>query len=681
MQSQSPRAGAVRSFAFRERPSAISPFSGRSQVTFPGELAHIVSERDTWLWIGLALLFAGVCLIFGSWLARAVGLLSVDARAGETIGLGLATGLIVLSAVWAAIWSGGRSAFTPAAVGFIVAIAVARRPRRLSRPGRGLLAAIGASAGFLVAIGLLYGSTLAFSPRNSIQPIENPDHTFYAVLGRDLAATGTESNLSASGFDEIPGLPPQAWYHWGEIWLATIPIKLFGTEPMAARYLVVLPVVLLAVAALSGSLVMRLARTTSPRAFYFGVVACLFLAPVPLLPGPFFSSWAFGMILGISLYGLGAVAAILALYGAVVLGARPPTWALAVFAGSVVAFMLPAHILIAALAMVGVGIVSVVRILSARRVPTIGPIWRRTIIASIITLAATVVWGQVTGHSFGSSGGPPSTVAPFNASWSQSVTITLLGAGLLYGVPIGWILARERSRIEADIYLAATVLIVIGAVLWGWRLADFNMFYLFFGGIGVFAPPLAAATAVTLLARLRAANHLRLGASLVVLSALQLTWGAGVNTPLNFAKWGPLYDRQPVPVSVLDSIRNLPTGAKLAYACRPFEEATFAQPQMLSLDLHTGRRIVPMCFQAEGIAWLTSGASKSDAVANSSWPWAPQRSIYPNAAARPSSAAVAAFLHEYGIDYIYADTIHPNSLVPDAVPIASSGGVELLRIP
>ena len=69
--------------------------------------------------------FGGACLLFGIWLARFVGLLPPDAPAGETLGVGLASGLMVVAAVWAAIGSGGRSSFTPVAVGFAVAIVLA----------------------------------------------------------------------------------------------------------------------------------------------------------------------------------------------------------------------------------------------------------------------------------------------------------------------------------------------------------------------------------------------------------------------------------------------------------------------------------------------------------------------------------------------------------------------------
>ena len=79
------------------------------------------------------------------------------------------------------------------------------------------------------------------------------------------------------------------------------------------------------------------------------------------------------MIFGITLYGLAAVAVLLALYASSSSAARPPTWALAVFVGSAAAFILPAHIVIAVLALVGVGSVWAIRIgqslLATRRLP------------------------------------------------------------------------------------------------------------------------------------------------------------------------------------------------------------------------------------------------------------------------------------------------------------------------
>jgi hypothetical protein len=43
--------------------------------------------------------------------------------------------------------------------------------------------------------------------------------------------------------------------------------------------------------------------------------------------------------------------------------------------------------------------------------------------------------------------------------------------------------------------------------------------------------------------------------------------------------------------------------------------------------------------------------------------------------------SIVAFLGAHGIDYIYADAMHPNTLVPDAAPVTSGGGVQVLQLP
>src|SRR4051812_47885936 len=93
------------------------------------ELPITLADGTVWLSIGQGLLIGGICLLFGVWTARFVGLLDLDAPAGEILGVGLASGLLVLTSWWAAIMSGGRSSFTPVAIGFALAIglAVARR--------------------------------------------------------------------------------------------------------------------------------------------------------------------------------------------------------------------------------------------------------------------------------------------------------------------------------------------------------------------------------------------------------------------------------------------------------------------------------------------------------------------------------------------------------------------------
>ncbi len=128
----------------------------------------------------------------------------------------------------------------------------------------------------------------------------------------------------------------------------------------------------------------------------------------------------------------------------------------------------------------------------------------------------------------------------------------------------------------------------------------------------------------------------------------------------------------------MKTIERLPPDAKLAYACGTYEEVGFAGSRLLSIDAHTGRRVVPMCFEAD--TPILMGAELSPLVPNVFFTWAPQRSLYPDAAADPPPAEVAAFLKANGIDYIYADAKHPNTLVPDAVPVATSGDGQVLEV-
>ena len=135
------------------------------------------------------------------------------------------------------------------------------------------------------------------------------------------------------------------------------------------------------------------------------------------------------------------------------------------------------------------------------------------------------------------------------------------------------------------------------------------------------------------------------------------------------------------PGEPVEAIRQLPADAKLAYSCDgPFDEIAFGTPQLLSLDAHTGRRVVPMCFEAE-FPTPFSALEPSAQVISQFFRGAPQVALYPDAAADPSPAAVTAFLKHHGIDYIYADPQHPNTLVPDAMPIATSGQAEVLKVP
>ena len=214
---------------------------GGSVLALGPDLAASISDPRVLQSIAAALIIGAVALAFGTWLARHVAMLGPDAPAGEVIGVGLGLGLLVLTAIYASAWSAGRSAFAPVAISFAVAITLAFRTRRRAKstdtaedvvpPRRPLNLPIAAIAGggvFFLAIGLLYGATMAPSPRDGVQPLEFMDEAYYSILGRDLATGGTESIYLPAGFDDVPGLPPQTWYHWGEIWLAASDISIFG---------------------------------------------------------------------------------------------------------------------------------------------------------------------------------------------------------------------------------------------------------------------------------------------------------------------------------------------------------------------------------------------------------------------------------------------------------------------
>jgi hypothetical protein len=667
------------------------------------ELWFALADGDVWFAIGLALFLFIACLAFGVWLARFVGLLDAGAPVAETIGVGLGAGLITLSACWAAIGSGGRSAFTPVAIGFASSIALAglrpvrKKPTVLDPPEnsgssrpvpqapsgnwRPLVVGAFCAAAFLTGVALLYASTMVPSARNGVQPLALMDTAFYSSLGADIAQTGTESVLSPSGFVGIPGLPIQNWYHWGEIWLAGGIVRFLGVAPFAARHFIVLPMLLLAAATLTGTLVRRLNRTTSLAAFYVGFVACVFLAPIPLIVGPFFSSWAVGLVFGITQYGLAAVAVPFVVYAFVAPRRHETTWALAAFVASAIAYILPAHVVIAALAAAVGAIVLGIRFLQSRlsnpSVVVLPVDWRWAVVWAIALIVITIGWGLLMGHGIPATAASP-RIASFNDSWQSSVLIVALGAGSFYAIAAAAFLARRDNRSEVDLYVAVAVVVVLAGIAWGARLGDFNMFHVFFGAIAVLATLAAAIGVWSLWQRLRAAKRSMFG--IVVATVFLLQLAASLPFAVLRLQIFGAHDLQPVPVEMIAAMRQLPGDAKVAYSCNSIEEVAYWDPRLLAVGVHAGRRMVPMCFEADLLSTMVGGELSAE-VESPLFRTAPQRALYPAASSRPSSHAVAAFLHSQGIDYIYADKAHPNMLVPDAVPLDTPGEFALLRIP
>ncbi len=674
-------------------------------TAFPVEIAATVGDGTTWLAIGLGILLTGVALAFGYWLAHRVGLLPPEARVGETIAVGLGVGLLVLTAWWAVLASGGRSAYTPVAIGFVLTIALApwarcrrgngrdvahwHEARTRSDPGpterRGLILGAAAAVAFIVVVGLLFGAVMAPSPHDGAQPLPFRDPAFYAFLGQDLTRSGLETNTGPSGFSNLPGLPTQLWYHWGDLWLASAISTLFGTPPFASRYFAVLPLLLAAAASLAGAFVQRMTRPSSPGTFLFGFLACLVLAPMPWIGIPFLErlpltgSLTVGMLYGINNYGLAAVAVLLGMYVLTVGRSLPPTWPLASFIGCTAGAILASHIAVAMLAVAGVASVALVQawrsLRDARRLPSWSLVWRRSGLATTVALIATVGWGWLTGHAVPTSPVASSTTA-FNSNWLVSVAVVVLGAGAFIAIPIEWVRTRRSAPRHADLYLGTTAILAGGAIGWGIRDGDYNQYYLFLGAITVFGAPAAAIATWSIWTSLRRVGRTRLATMLLVLCVAQMELGTAValqRVGLN----GP--SREPaVPLDLLAIIRDLPADARVAYACRSDEEATYGTPNLLALSVYGGHPLIPMCFERDLFGAYASGTLSSDRP--NADVWAPQKSLYPNADARPSSEQVAAFMREHGIGYIFVSSRYPNTLVAGAVPITTSGEFQLLQL-
>ena len=225
-------------------------------------------------------------------------------------------------------------------------------------------------------------------------------------------------------------------------------------------------IMLLAAAALTGTVVRRITGSSSRGAFLVGFLACLFLAPVPLIAGPHFQLVGGRADLRHPRYGLAAVAALFALYGLAVLGARSPTWALAVFAGGAAALIVPAHIVIALLGVVGRSVWTIgsrSRSLDTRRLP-VSVVWRRTFIAT-----ARHRGHRRMGTSDRSTARSAASIAQRSALqhvWQKSVAIVASALG----VPghRGRLVPRPEPGVDrADLYVGTGAIVVTAAVVLG----------------------------------------------------------------------------------------------------------------------------------------------------------------------------------------------------------------------
>jgi hypothetical protein len=650
-------------------------------------LGAAMADPSVWLAIGVSLVATALVFAPGYVLARGVGLLDTDGQESEILGVSLAVGLLVWCVLWAAVASGARSAFTPAALAIGASVIVAFRSTRplhpllartRSRRGvrirfpLGATTTLGAGA-LLIVLALTYASTMTPSPRAGIQPLEYTDEAYYALLGAELARSGTESIVSTSAI-ETPGMPSQTWYHWGEMWLAAAVISTTGLDPIPARHLVVLPIILLTVALLTGCLTRRLNHTRSRAALLFAMACACLLAPIPL-PAGFFAYWARGNIFGVTMYGLGLVIVLLVVLDLVLRKAGRTSPRLLLTCGAI-ASLIPAHVILAGLAAVGVfGSFAVAWLMKVPRreallaaVPDAG----RLILGTAALATATVVWGTLTGHQVGASN-PHPTVPPFIDAWRDGVLAATLASGLFVVIPlVVWIQRRSRGSIFW-LAVATLVIFVFGAVAWGARFGDYTMFHVFFGGIAAFATPMAAVAVVAVARHFRELGTPRRRLILSALVILQLEISA-FTAVLRLEEFGPSGDEE-IPVSVLDRIRSLPPSAKFAYACRPATELGYWQAELIGIYAHTGKRVLPTCFQFEGLTWAASAD-----VPSASFLASPLGRLFPTVGSRPTSDEVRQFLLAEGIAYIYADARHPNTLVADATPVAVDGDFQLREI-
>ena len=77
--------------------------------SFAAEFAIAAADPTVWLSIGEGLLFGGVCLLFGIWVGRLRRPVGTGCASRRDPRGGLASGLLVLAAWWAALASGGRT--------------------------------------------------------------------------------------------------------------------------------------------------------------------------------------------------------------------------------------------------------------------------------------------------------------------------------------------------------------------------------------------------------------------------------------------------------------------------------------------------------------------------------------------------------------------------------------------
>jgi len=623
-----------------------------------------------WAALAAALFLGAISLVLGTWALRRVGLVWVDQDPVLSFSLGLGTGLLLFAISWAALFSKGRSYYLPAAAAALIALAV-------GSPKHGALpripwrewARIGVACGLLVAgSGLLATTTVAPSPRDGVWPMAYEDPGFWSTLASGLSRTGTERLTYPTGLDQIPGVPTQDWYHWGDFWVASAASHLPGVPPIEARYMVFLPLAFVISVMLCGCLTARLAGSRG--AFVFGAAGMAFLGRIPLphgsiAAGPISFSIPENlppMLVEISVFGLATLASLLAVGLVLEFGKSERSAGGTLMLGALITTVLPSHFVIAALALAGVAAVFVVGAARAswseRKMPSVQPPWRGLALVVAGLAVATVAWAFITGHGFQENTAP---VTPFALGWAWSaVVVPGLTAGVILMVPLAWLLTRRTKGPGPRLLLGTMFAAVAGLLGWGIRYGALQTDYLLMVPFIFFLPAVTGYATWVIFDRLRARGRASLSFVVVALFAVQTIAGLAVGLA---QLRGYREDGYTYPAATVSFIQGLPPEAKLGYGC--VHEPNTLEPELVGLDAITGRRLVPLCYFSLDPRFRL----------------APQSELYTSPGVTPSRQSTLDFLRQNDIGYLFADADHPNTVLPELQPISAAGGVQVFRVP
>jgi hypothetical protein len=297
-------------------------------------------------------------------------------------------------------------------------------------------------------------------------------------------------------------------------------------------------------------------------------------------------------------------------------------------------------------------------------------------VAAFVGGAITLLWGLGTGHGLGGLA-PIEGIEAFDRVWWRAVLETVVGAGVLLVAPIAWLWLRSEQPRLGWMLGAALFAVVFGGIAWGLLVGDLNTFHLFFGSIGLALTPVAIAAALVVLDRART-THRRLLSGVALATLLGQTVLAAAITVAQLQAFGPL-DYPPTPVAVLEALRSLPGNAKAAYACSPIENFAPWDASLVSLDAHTGVRMIPMCFMADRPRRVL-GRELDPGIESPYFAVAPQSRLWPSPTSTPSEDEIRALLDEYDIDYILVDPAHPDTLLEPGQRVIEVDGVALYVI-